>query len=263
MDIYNFNIAQYNVDQIINEVYLQMNKRLVATYEGQLIDGYFTGYESSVEFGFYINLTIEEQSLLNNIILNYVYNPKYEDDKRFKINNSFEDPRSIDYDIMGFHKKRTITSGELRKVEYFRNYDHLTKTYSDLIVVELREYFRNEIGIAQYRNQTSKWILNDDTEGLVINYSKYYSPEEGIQEGIDRRTNMISSAKISLLNELAIIYGEPANQNYAFDLLTSVKAEIEYFIQGYTQPLRDSINSSTKPYLNSTIKNAILQQLIF
>ena len=72
MDIYNFNIAQYNVDQLINEVYLQMNKRLVATYEGQSIDGYFTGYEGSVEFGFYNNLTPQDQGTLTDLISNYV-----------------------------------------------------------------------------------------------------------------------------------------------------------------------------------------------
>ena len=51
-------------------------------------------------------------------------------------------------------------------------------------------------------------------------------------------------------------------QSYSFDLLTSVKNEIQYFYDGHTQPLRDAINISSKPYLNQTIKDGIIESLI-
>lgn len=182
---------------------------------------------------------------------------------QFKINNSIEDPSKIDYDILGLNKKRIIVKGELKQVEYYKNYIHSSNTYSDLVVLETREYFRNEIGIVQYRNMTCNWILNDNTTGLTKNFTKYYTQEEGIQEGIDRRSNMIAFAKTSLLEGLKVIYGEPTNQMYSFDMLTSVRTQMDYFIQGYTQPLRDAVSASTKTFLTEEIKQSIIEQLNF
>ena len=77
--------------------------------------------------------------------------------------------------------------------------------------------------------------------------------EESIQEGIDRRSNVIAKAKSYVLVQIG--------QSYSFDLLTSVKNEIQYFYDGHTQPLRDAINISSKPYLNQTIKDGIIESL--
>jgi hypothetical protein len=236
---------------------------LVATYVGQSIDGYFTGYEGSVEFGFYVNLNPTEQGLLTDLISNYVYDANYCEQKKFKINDSNENPSKIDYDILGLNKKRTIIKGELRQVEYYKNYVPSSKTYSDLVVLETRNYTRDAIGIATFRDLTSNWILNDNTIGLTNTSTKYYTEEEGIQEGLDRRGNMVGFAKTSLLSGLKALYGEPANQNYAFDMLTSVRVQIDYFIQGYTQPLRDAVSASTKTYLTTGIKEAVIEQLTF
>lgn len=182
---------------------------------------------------------------------------------QFKISDSIEDPSKIDYDILGLNKKRIIIKGELRQVEYYKNYDYSSNTYSDLVVLETREYFRNEIGIAQYRNMTCNWILTDNTTGLTSSFVKYYTQEEGIQEGLDRRGNMVGFAKTSLLDGLKAIYGEPTNQTYAFDMLTSIRTQMDYFIQGYSQPLRDAVSASTKGYLTTGIKEAVIEQLTF
>jgi hypothetical protein len=217
-----------------------------------------------------VNSSITETISVNkDIVRTELYNNLPEDVKplytnaRFVINDSISDPSMIDYDILGLNKKRTIITGELRLVEYYKNYIASANTYSDLVVVETREYVRDEIGIVQYRNLSSNWLLTDGTTGLTINHTKYYTPEEGIQEGLERRGNMIGFAKTALLSGLKDIYGEPTNQNYGFDLLTSVKVQIEYFIQGYTQPLRDVVSASTKPYLTEGIKEAIIEQLTF
>jgi len=182
---------------------------------------------------------------------------------QFKINNSIENPSNINYDILGLNKKRTIIKGELRQIEYYKNYVASSDTYSDLVVSEFIDYTRDEIGIVQNRTQTSNWILSDNTTGLTMTFTKYYTPEEGIQEGIDRRGNMIAFAKTTLLAGLKELYGEPANQNYAFDMLTSIKTQMEYFTQGYTQPLRDGVSASTKAYLTTGIKEAVIEQLTF
>ncbi len=182
---------------------------------------------------------------------------------QFKINNSIEDPSNFDYDILGFNKKRTIIKGELRLVEYYKDFVSSSQTYSNLVVSEFRNYTRNEIGIVQYRCQISNWFLNDNTTGLTKTFQKFYTQEEGIQEGIDRRGNMISFAKTALLDGLKALHGEVLSQTYSFDMLTSVRAQMDYFVQGYTQPLRDAVSASTKAYLTTNIKEAVIEQLTF
>lgn len=183
----------------------------------------------------------------------------------FKINGSVADPSNINYNIIGLQKKRTIVIGELRKVDYYESYDYTGNTYNNLILTEYRHYVRNEIGIIQYRNMSIDWYCEDDSIGMnKSEFIKYYSPEEAIQEGVDRRNNMISSAKTVLLNGLKPVFGEPTNQMYAFDLLLSIKTQMDYFSQGYTQPLRDAISASTKAYMQIPgLKGAIIEQLTF
>jgi len=263
MNTYNYNISELNIYQIMDEIYISLNKKLYANYPGEVVDGYCDYSIPSLNINFYVDLTSQEQGVLTDLISNYVCNPNYCELKKFKINNSLENPSQIDYDILGLNKKRTIIKGELRQVEYYKNYIASSNTYSDLVVSEFRDYTRNDIGIVQYRNLTSNWILNDNTTGLTMNFIKYYTQEEGIQEGIDRRGNMISFAKTSLLDGLKAIYGEPTNQTYSFDLLMSVKTQMEYFTQGYTQPLRDVVSASTKAYLTEGIKIAVIEQLTF
>jgi hypothetical protein len=170
---------------------------------------------------------------------------------QYKLTDSIESPSDINYDILGFHKKRTILFGELKKVEYFKNYDGTN--YSDLILEEFREYTRDIDGLVQVRNLTIKWLLNDDSIGAIKNTTKYYSAQEAIQEGIDRRGNIISDTKSYTLFQIG--------QTQSFDLLSGVKTEIDLFIDGYTDPLRTAITNSTKPYLTQTIKDGIIDRL--
>ena len=182
----------------------------------------------------------------------------------FKLTGIYEDPSSVNFDIQGLHKKRTVIKGELRRIDYYKEFVYSSNTYNDLYLTEYRDYTRDAIGIVQYRTMTVEWYREDETIGLVKEYPlKFYSQEEAIQEGIDRRNNMIAFAKTTLLNGLKDIYGEPTNQTYAFDLLLSVKTQMDYFSQGYTQPLRDAITGSTKPYLTQGIKDNIITELTF
>ena len=179
----------------------------------------------------------------------YDYLQESSSSKSFKI--GYEDPIVVDYDIMGFHKKRTIVFGELIKVEYYESYEN--GVYSDIIVDETRDYIRDDNGLVQYRNLVSRWYLSDDSVGKTKSSIKYYSLIESIQEGIERRSNVISLAKAYVLVNLG--------QLYSFDLLSSVKNEIQLFLDGYTQPLRDSISSSSKLYLDHNTKIGIIENL--
>lgn len=268
MQTYIFNIPVFNQQQVLDEINSDMGLRLWNNYTDDPTSNgssYIGDYDNQYGLVLIFNddLTQPQITQLNLLIADYVYDPTYNNLKKFKINNSFDSPSLIDYDIMGFNKKRVFVSGELREVSYYNNYDYSANTYSDLVVLETRSYVRDEIGIATRRDLTSTWYLNDGSTGLTTSYSKYYSPEEGIQEGMDRRSNMIAFAKTTLLSDLKAIYGEPTNQNYSFDLLTSVKTQMEYFTQGYTQPLRDAVSASTKPYMDVATKLDVIRQLTF
>jgi len=176
-----------------------------------------------------------------------------DDLKKFRINNSSDSPERLDYDIMGLHKKRTILVGELRTIEYYRNFNG--SEYSELVVRESRTYTRNELGLVEYRTLLSEWFLNNDEVGTTITNIKYYSPVESVDEGIQRRKNIIADAKIYCLDTLG--------QSYAFDLLISLKSYIDIYTDGYKQPLLDAVTNSTKPYLTSELKSNIVDLLTF
>lgn len=214
-----YNSGNYNEDDLVEVCHINNTELPIASYQAFFIQN---GYD-------------------------YISGER--ENKKYKI--GYLDPIFIDYDILGFHKKRTILFGELIKVEYYEIYDG--QNYSNLILDETRNYTRNDDGLVLFRNQTTTWYLEDSSVGLVKNTIKYYTLEESIQEGIERRTNIISKAKSYVLVNIG--------QLYSFDLLSSVKNEIQLFIEGYTQPLRDSITNSTKPYLNDLLKNSIIDCL--
>lgn len=170
---------------------------------------------------------------------------------QYKLTDSITSPADINYDILGLHKKRTILYGELIKVEYFKNYNGTD--YSDLILEENRIYTRDVNGLVQTRDLNIKWYLTNNTVGFEKNTIKYYTTQEAIQEGLDRRGNVIADTKSYTLSQIG--------QMYSFDLLSGVKTEIELFMDGYTQPLRNAIINSTKPYLTQTIKDGIIDKL--
>lgn len=207
-----------------------------------------------------INNSVQDTiSSVKNIVREEMYNLLPEDIKilyvnnQFKINNSIEDPTNIDYDVYGFQKKRTILFGELREIEYYKNYISSSQTYSDLVVKEYRDYTRDANGLVQFRTQTSVWYLNDNNTGITKSSIKYYTLPEAIQEGLDRRGNIIAQAKAYALANIG--------QLYSFDLLASVKNEIQLFVDGYTQPLRNAVSASTKPYISTTIKENLIENL--
>lgn len=181
----------------------------------------------------------------------------------FKINGNVGDPSDINFDIKGYYKKRTVIKGELTIIEYYRNYVYSSDTYTDLVVKESRVFDRNLLGLVNFRTLIIDWYVEDDTIGLSKEQIKYYSKDEVIQEGMTRRNNMISAAKLVLLNELKLTVGEPTNQQYGFDFLLGVSTQMTYFKEGYIQPLRDAVQDSTKPYFNQDIKDKIITELTF
>lgn len=166
------------------------------------------------------------------------------DQPNYKITGEIEAPLDIDYNIFGLHKSKTFVTGELRLVEYFKEFDGTT--YSNLVVKEERAYTRNAWDLAEYRTQTSTWYLEDDTIGCTKVTTKYYNPQESMEEAEYRRTNLLSDAKLYT----ASVVGLPD----ALDFMKSVNTEISLYIQGEQDSLLVAIAASTKPYLDPTIK---------
>lgn len=175
--------------------------------------------------------------------------------EKFRLNNSYESPENINYDILMLHKKRSIVKGELLSVEYYKNYNGVT--YTELCVKENRIYTRNTIGLIVSRTLKIDWYNTDGSIGCSVTspQPKYYDFQAQIQEGVNRRGNIISEAKIYAIE----ILGLP----YSFDFLSSLKTPLDLYIQGYTQPLKDGVANSVKPYLNQTIKDTIINILTF
>jgi hypothetical protein len=151
------------------------------------------------------------------------------------------------------HIEKIIVKGNLILVNYYKNYDTISKEYSDLVVREHREYLRDENGLIIKRNQKTEWIMMDESVGLTKNTIKYYNQTEAIQEGIDRRTNILDEAKVYCINNIGL--------QYSFDLLNSVATYVNLFKDGYTPPLRNVISASTKAYLTTELKNEIVNIL--
>ena len=172
--------------------------------------------------------------------------------KKFKINNSGESPERIDYDIMGFHKKRSFNAkGELYLIEYFKNFNGAS--YSDLAVKEERQYIRDPTsGWVYMRIMTITWYLQDDTPGYIKTSQKFYSMTESYDEGKSRRSNVINTTSIYLFG----LIGE-AN---AIDFLNYVTFDIDTYIKGSVQPLIDRVSNTDKNYMlvgSPTVKDII------
>ncbi len=208
-----------------------MNLRLFNNYcDDPTSDGNSYISEDGLILNFNVDLTGSQIIQLNNIIDNYVYNPNYDDLFKFKINQSTEDPSMIDYDIVGLNKKRTIINGELRLVEYYNNYVASSNTYSDLVVVESRDYIKDENGIIKSRNLSSSWLLNNGTTGLTVTSTKYYTHDDvnlnGNFNAIDVVTNFTCGlttkgliSKNGITGNTLNISSEPSNDDTLTDVL--------------------------------------------
>lgn len=166
-------------------------------------------------------------------------------------------PVDVDYDIMSLHKKRTTVKGELIKVEYYGDYNYVTKTYSKKIVSEERTYYKvNQL--LNRREMTIKWYLSDGSVGFQKNTTKYYSNTEAMAELDTRRANIISELKINTVGLIIFCSGVTSVQAQLIGkpLVSTYNIEMSKYVQGYEQELRDAIlNDTIYPWLNLTIPN--------
>lgn len=174
-------------------------------------------------------------------------------------------PVDVNYDIMGYAKKRTFNQGELIKVNYYENYSPTSNTYSGLVVSEKRTYYR----INQLLNSRTidiAWYLDDTiTTGYTKTTYKNYTPLEAIQAGQARRENVIADLEINVIGLLmqlgtggtgtTTLNSLQAQMNGA-PFLSTYNAQISKFIQGFEQDIKTAIAiDTTYPWLNLVIPN--------
>jgi hypothetical protein len=185
---------------------------------------------------------------------------------KFKINNSYASPLNDNYDILGLPKYEYIEmtdpakKGELLKTEYYNNFaggdPNNIANYSDLVLTEERFYTRDPTtSLLLYRDQVVKWYLTDNTVGEIKTNRKPYQLKDAIDEGIIRRGNVISAAKLYIMSTVGLANG----QTYLAELIT----QINTYLQGNHQPLIDAVNASTDSFMTPTIKATTVSILTF
>lgn len=211
------------------------------------------------------NNYLENNSTANKIITyqegyfkdNLIYTPP--NSLPYKINNSYQNPRNIDFSILGYAKERSIIDGELLSIKHYKNssIDPITGviSYSDLVLEEKRSYTRDVYGLVIYRILTIDYYLTDDTIGLTyVSDPRYYTFREKLIEIRTRRTNIINSVSEYVFYTLGF--------TNAKDLLSKTEEEQDEYIKGVEgSPLENKIQSMTETYLTQAIKDTIVDML--
>jgi hypothetical protein len=206
------------------------------------------------------NPTSNQVAILNQYILNsyfMIYDYLTDSINSGDVMLSAKPPVNVDYDIIGLHKKRTLVKGELVKVEYFGNYDDVTKNFSNKVIAEDRIYYRVNQMVSK-RVMSIKWFLNDGSVGYEKTTTKYYSTTESMQELDTRRSNIISDLKINTVGLVMMCSGVTSveAQTIARPMVSTYNLEISKYLQGYEQELRTAVaNDVTYSWLNLTIPN--------
>lgn len=210
------------------------------------------------------SLNVDEINALKDYNL-YQYYKIYDRVGDGNVIKSDHPPIDINYDILGYAKKRTFNQGELTRVEYYDKFNPTANTYSELVVVEDRKYYRiNQL--LNSRIMTIAWIMNDGTTtGYTKTTYKNYTPLEAIQAGQARRQNVIADMEINVIGLLmqlgtggtgtTTLNSLQAQMNGA-PFLSTYNAQISKFIQGFEQDIKDAIAADTTyPWLNLVIPN--------
>lgn len=179
------------------------------------------------------------------------------DDRIYRIYNYTENvkpekfnlpPYDLNYDILGFHKKKYFNKGELYKVEYFGEYDFLTNTYNKKILCEKRTFYRiNEM--VYKRVLDICWFLDNgisgtsELTGTTKQTLKFYTQEESLFVGERRRRNCITNLKIDSIGLIMMASGitQKEAEHIGWAFLNEFSNEINVFIEGVETPLMTAL----------------------
>lgn len=209
-------------------------------------------------------LSSDETTILHQYNL-YEYYKIYDSVGDGNVIKSDHPPIDVNYDIIGFAKKRTFNQGELIKVEYFETYNPTAATFHNKVVVENRVYYRiNQLLNSRIMNIA--WIMDDGvTTGYTKTTYKNYTPLEAIQAGQSRRENVIADLEINVIGLLmALGTGGTGTttltsllaQQSGAPFLSTYNAQLSKFVQGFENDIKTAIATDTiYPWLNLVIPN--------
>ena len=173
---------------------------------------------------------------------------------------SFEAMVQQNYDILGLHKERQFVKGELTQVDYWLKKNPVTGAFSGLAVRETIDYYRYEdLGLPQggdlvyFRTKRIQWMLSDGTAGHETTTVKYYTPKEGLAEGVTRRQNVYENAKLTAFGMLG--------QENATDMLGALAPHLTLYVEGKKTPLLLALRDLQRPYLTIEIKRQLIEVL--
>jgi hypothetical protein len=189
--------------------------------------------------------------------------------------NVSEPPLEVDY-ITGLktklHRKQTMLRGEVQQELFYKNFDGTT--YSNLVVKELHTYVRDSFGFCKSRITTVSWIYEDDTECTIKKtWTKYYDNLQMIEEGIQRRSNIVKSLQPKVLGLLQMTMSASEQPNiipYGRAFLSAMKDSFENFTNHSDRSLYTDLQApaitNQFPWLSNVIPNTggitILQFII-
>ncbi len=151
---------------------------------------------------------LQEELDLDGLILNFI-----DADPELKIPMILDLAKSearakhfhnIDYKVEivgGLVPKRTVTKGEVTRVDWYRAIDTSQVPIDKVLTVDIT-YFRDPSGFATYRVTNRTWINRDGSLNPEIKITpKYYylNPADMIVEGLKRRKLLVNSIQIPVL----------------------------------------------------------------
>lgn len=217
-----------------------------------------------VRFNLSEALTVSEHSELDDFISSYqdrdpeglipkIYDLVKDDAKKKHFHN-------IDYikDIESMKNlipKRTVSHGEVRKVEWFRTLN-VNQEPEDLVLVVDISYTRDGTGFALYRNTVRKWINRDGSENSELKTTtKFYfiNPSDMITEGYKRRKLLVQSIQIPTLTFMTEVlsplgYSQEAIVLKGRAFMDEYESDFSKFIENsstVTDPSDDNVGKKT------------------
>lgn len=193
--------------------------------------------------------------------------------KPFKATSKAYDITSVNYNLLGLHKKEYFDSnGDLNRLEMYTHYDQETDIYTGLAILEERVYSRDaSTGLLKTRATSLTWYdVDGNINATKTNQTKYFSAKKGFVANKRARQNLVDNASMYLYKELMIANLGDKNvtdlQIDDFEGLTD-SAQSKY-VKSNTTPLITILENSTdntkdeyRDYITPSVKAVLLSIL--
>lgn len=146
------------------------------------------------------------------------------------MNSGISTPQMVNYRHIGLFKKETQNKGLTVKLEFFQYFEN--NVYSNLVVEEVYTYIEQNPLYIGTQTQVN-WYNLEDNIAFTTNFTYMFLPNEIIEFGIKKRSNVLSNAKLFAFQQLG------AN---AYTLLDNCQSQMSIYTQGNTAPLIAQVN---------------------